>query len=47
MEERRKKERERWHRRMANPKFKEAERLRSLARARAEKKIRKKIKEVK
>ena len=38
MEERRKKERERWHRRMGNPKFRELERLRSLARARAERK---------
>lgn len=46
-EERRKAERERWHRRMADPKFREAERLRSLARARAEKKYAKIIKEVK
>ena len=38
MEARRKLERERWHRRMENPKFREAERLRSLARARAERK---------
>lgn len=32
------KERARWHARMANPAFRERERLRSLARARAEKK---------
>ena len=38
MEARRKRERERWHKRMENPKFREAERLRSLARARAERK---------
>ena len=37
MEQRRKLERERWHKRMENPKFREAERRRSLARARAEK----------
>ena len=38
MAERRAMERERWHRRMKNPKFREAERLRSLARARANRK---------
>lgn len=38
MEARRKLERERWHKRMENPKIREAERLRSLARARAERK---------
>ena len=37
IEERRKRERERWHRRMSNPKFREAERIRSLARARNDK----------
>ena len=42
MEERRKRERERWHKRMENPKFREMERLRSLARARAERKYVKK-----
>ena len=38
MEARRKRERERWHKRMSNLKFREAERLRSLARARADRK---------
>lgn len=38
MEERRKRERERWRKRMQDPKFREAERLRSLMRARAENK---------
>lgn len=42
IEEIRKRERERWHKRMENPKFREAERLRSLARARAERKYAKK-----
>lgn len=37
-EKRRKRERERWHKRMENPKFRESERLRSLRRARAEQK---------
>ena len=37
-EEKRKAERERWHMRMANPAFREHERQRSLARARADKK---------
>lgn len=38
MENRRALERERWHRRMANPEFREKERKRSLARARADRK---------
>ena len=38
MEDKRARERERWHRRMMDPNFREAERLRSLARARAERK---------
>ena len=46
MEAKRKLERERWHKRMENPKFREAERLRSLARARAEKKYAKHTEEV-
>lgn len=44
MEEKRAKERARWHARMANPVFREHERLRSLARARAEKKYAKEVK---
>ena len=36
--DKRARERERWHRRMMDPNFREAERLRSLARARAERK---------
>jgi len=43
LERRRAWERERWRRRMADPKFREAERLRSLARARAERKYAKEI----
>lgn len=43
IEKKRAKERERWHRRMANPVFREHERLRSLARARADKKYAKEV----
>lgn len=45
LEKRRAFERERWHRRMSSPEFREKERLRSLARARANKKYL--VKEVK
>lgn len=44
MKEKRAKERARWHARMANPVFREHERLRSLARARAERKYAKEVK---
>lgn len=43
LEKKRAIERERWHKRMANPVFRERERIRSLARARAEKKYAKEV----